>query len=31
MLFHMPGVWEISFDVRGEGQAEVLRERVSLR
>jgi hypothetical protein len=31
MLLHMPGVWEISFDVRGEGQSEVLRERFALR
>lgn len=31
MLLHMPGLWEISFDVRGDGTNEVLRERVSLR
>jgi len=27
----MPGLWEFSFDVRGPGGNEVLRERVSLR
>lgn len=31
LLLHMPGLWEFSFDVRGPGGTEVLRERVSLR
>ena len=31
LLLHMPGLWEFSFDVRGPGGNEVLRERVSLR
>jgi hypothetical protein len=30
LLLHMPGLWEFSFDLRGPGGSEVLRERVSL-
>lgn len=28
LLLHMPGVWEFSFDVRGGGKQEVLKQRV---
>jgi hypothetical protein len=31
LLLHMPGLWEFSFDVRGAGGNEVVRERVSLQ
>ena len=31
LLLHMPGLWEFSFDLRGPGGNEVVRERVSLR
>lgn len=30
-LLHMPGLWEFSFDVRGTGQQELLRDRVTVR
>lgn len=28
LLLHMPGLWEFSFDVRGEAKREVLKDRV---
>lgn len=31
LLLHMPGMWEFSFDLRGSGANEVVRERVTLR
>jgi len=31
LLLHMPGLWEFSFDLRGAGGNEVVRERVSLQ
>jgi hypothetical protein len=31
LLLHMPGLWEFSFELRGSGGDEVLRERTSLR
>jgi hypothetical protein len=31
LLLHMPGMWEFSFDLRGGGGNEVVRERVMLR
>ena len=30
-LLHMPGLWEFSFDLRGAGKSEVVRERIVLR
>jgi len=30
LLLHMPGMWELSFDVRGTAGDEVVREKVSM-
>ena len=31
LLLHMPGLWELSFDVRAPGKQEALRERLTLQ
>ncbi len=31
LMLHMPGLWEFSFDVRGSGARELLKDRVTIR
>ncbi len=31
LMLHMPGLWEFTFDVRGAGSLEIVRDRVTLR